>query len=98
MDDGEKAQNILLNREITEALTGITLEKAKDMTTEALDQAMVLDMIKSMLVGRYFMVKGAKLDRFILVETIVRDVKPLEDNISKLLATGYLPRPLQNRW
>jgi replication factor A1 len=88
MDDGEKVQDILLNREITEALTGITLEKAKEMATEALDQAVVLDLIKNKLVGRYFVVTGAKLDRFILVETITQDVKPLEENISKLLATA----------
>ncbi|MDO9097630.1 MAG: replication factor A, partial [Candidatus Methanoperedens sp.] len=77
MDDGEKVQDILLNREITEALTGITLDKAKEMATEALDQAVVLDMIKSKLVGRYYVVAGAKLDRFILVDTIKLDVKPL---------------------
>ncbi len=88
MDDGEKVQDILLNREITENLTGITLEKAKEMATEALDQAVVLDMIKQKLVGRYFVVTGAKLDRFILVETIKQDVKPLEENIGKLLATA----------
>ena len=88
MDDGEKVQDILLNREITEALTGITLDKAKEMATEALDQAVVLDMIKSKLVGRYFVVRGAKLDRFILVETITQDIKPLEENIGKLLATA----------
>ncbi len=91
MDDGEKVQDILLNREITEALTGITLEKAKEMATEALDQAVVLDMIKNKLVGRYYVVAGAKLDRFILVETIKLDVKPLEENISRLLATSASP-------
>lgn len=91
MDDGERVQDILLNREITEALTGITLDKAKEMATEALDQAVVLDMIKSKLVGRYYVVAGAKLDRFILVETIKLDVKPLEENISRLLATSAAP-------
>lgn len=88
MDDGEKVQDILLNREITEALTGITLEKAKEMATEALDQAVVLDMIKQKIVGRYFVVTGAKLDRFILVETIQLDIKPLEESISRLLANA----------
>ena len=88
MDDGEKVQDLLMNREVTEALIGITLEKAKEMATEALDQAVVLDVIKSKLVGRYFVVTGAKLDRFILVETIAPDVKPLEENISRLLSTA----------
>ncbi len=91
MDDGEKVQDILLNREVTEALTGITLEKAKDMATEALDQAVVLDMIKSKLVGRYFVVSGAKLDRFILVDSIKPDVKPIEEDIKRLLAASAAP-------
>jgi replication factor A1 len=84
MDDGETVQDILLNREVTENLVGITLDKAKEMATEALDQAVVLDAIKSKLVGRYFVVSGAKLDRFILVESIKQDVKPIEEEIKRL--------------
>jgi predicted nucleotidyltransferase len=53
---------------------GITLEKAREKATKALDQAVVTDMIKSMLVGRYYVVTGAKLDRFIIVKTITQDV------------------------
>ena len=86
MDDGEKVQDILLNREVTEKLTGITLEKAKEMATEALDQSVVLDMIKRKLVGRYYTVSGSKLDRFILVDKIEQDVKPIDDEIKRLLA------------
>ena len=88
MDDGEKVQDILLNREVTEALVGITLDQAKDMATEALDQAVVLDVIKSKLVGRYFIVSGAKLDRFILVDTIKLDTTPIEEGIMSLLASA----------
>jgi replication factor A1 len=91
MDDGEKVQDILLNREVTEALTGITLEKAKEMATEALDQAVVLDMIKNKLVGRYYVVSGAKLDRFILVDSIKQDVRPIEEEIKRLLASSAAP-------
>lgn len=88
MDDGEKVQDILLNREVTEALIGITLEKAREMATEALDQAVVLDLIKNKLVGRYFTVSGAKLDRFILVDAIRQDMKPIEDDIKRLLGVS----------
>ncbi len=87
LDDGEKVQDILLNREVTENLVGITLDKAKEMATEALDQAVVLDAIKSKLVGRYFVVSGAKLDRFMLVESIKQDVKPIEEEIKRLQAS-----------
>lgn len=88
LDDGEKVQDILLNREITEKLTGITLEKAREMATEALDQTVVLDLIKNKLVGRYFVVAGARLDRFILVDLIALDVKPIEEDIIRLLAAS----------
>jgi replication factor A1 len=88
MDNGEKVQDILLNREVTEALIGITLEKAREMATEALDQAVVLDMIKTKLVGRYFVVQGAKLDRFILVDTIRQEARPIEEDIKRLLAAS----------
>ncbi len=91
MDDGETVQDILLNREITEALTGITLDKAKEMATEALDQAVVLDVIKGKLVGKYYEVSGAKLDRFLLVESIKPNVKPIEEDIKKILAASAAP-------
>jgi len=88
MDDGEKVQDLLMNREVTEALIGITLEKAKEMATEALDQAVVLDVIKSKLVGRYFVVSGPRLDRFILVNTIRQDTRPIDEDIIRLLAAS----------
>ncbi len=87
MDNGEKVQDILMNREVTEAFTGITLDKAKEMATEALDQAVVLEVIKSKLVGRYYVVTGPRLDRFILVDTIRQDTTPVEEEIRKMLAS-----------
>ena len=86
LDDGEKVQDILMNREITEAFTGITLDKAKEMATEALDQGVVLDVMKNKLVGRYYVVVGRKLDRFILVDSIKLDVKPIDEDIARILA------------
>ncbi len=87
IDDGERVQDFLLNREVTESLTGITLYKAKEMATEALDQSVVLDEIKRELVGRYFTVSGTKINRFILVKAINQNVKPIEEEIKRLLAS-----------
>ncbi|CAG0961868.1 hypothetical protein METP3_00880 [Methanosarcinales archaeon] len=95
MDNGEKVQDILMNREVTEAFTGITLDKAKEMATEALDQAVVLDVIKSKLVGRYYVVTGTKLDRFILISSIKQDVKPIEEDIKRVLAATAAPVALE---
>lgn len=92
MDDGERVQDILLNRDTTETLIGITLDQARKMATEALDQSVVLDMIKSKLIGRYFIVSGNKLDRFILVDTIKQDDKPIEEEINVLLKTSAKER------
>jgi len=91
LDDGEKVQDILMNREITEGFTGITLDKAKEMATEALDQGVVLDVIKNKLVGRYYVVAGKKLDRFILVDSIKLDIKPIEEDIARILAVTAAP-------
>ncbi len=88
MDDGEKVQDILMNREVTEAFTGITLNKAKEMATEALDQSVVLDVIKTKMVGRYYIVTGPKLDRFILVDRIEQNVRPVDEDIKRILATS----------
>ena len=73
---------------MTEAFVGITLDEAKDMATEALDQAVVCDMIKNKLVGRYFVASGAKIDRFILVESIKKDEEPIDEEINMLLASA----------
>ena len=86
MDDGVSVQDSLLNREISEQLTGITLDEAKQMATEALDQSVVLEMFKEKLLGRYYLVKGPKLDRNILVEDISL-LPPLElDQMDTIIA------------
>ncbi len=59
-----------MNREISEQLTGITLDEAIHMATEALDQSVVIEKIKGEFVGKYYSVSGPKLDRYILVDTI----------------------------
>ncbi len=86
LDDGIKVQDILLNREITEKLTGITLEKAREMATDALDQSVVLDAIKNKMLGRYYTITGAKLDRYILVEAMTHISVIPDSQISVLLA------------
>ena len=56
------------------------------MATEALDQSVVLEKFKEKLLGRYYLVKGPKLDRNILVEDISL-LPPLElDQIDTTIA------------
>ncbi len=86
MDDGRKIQEIRINREMTERLTGISIEEAKRMLIEVLDHEAVRGLIESKLAGRYFCITGPRVDRYIPVETInetppvtLRDVDELMD-------------------
>ena len=70
LDDGRRAQDIIINRETTERLVSLTLEEAKKMAMDTLDHEVVRSMIEERLLGRYYTVTGPRVDRYILVETI----------------------------
>ncbi len=78
LDDGLKVQEILINRERTESLIGISMEEAKTMAMEALDHEVVRGMIEERLLGRYYTASGPTVDRYILVETI-SEVPPVTE-------------------
>lgn len=85
IDDGKIVQEILLNREIIENLIGITLDEAKKMAAEALDQSLVLDAFQERLIGRYFSIKGPRVGRYILVEHIKSAPKISDKEVTKLI-------------
>ncbi|MDI6639877.1 MAG: replication factor A, partial [Methanocellales archaeon] len=85
IDDGKIVQDILLNREIVEMLIGITLDEAKEMAAEALDQSVVLDAFKEKLIGRYFSIKGPRVGRYVLVEDIKSAPKISDQEVKKLI-------------
>nr|WP_321497452.1 replication factor A [uncultured Methanolobus sp.] len=70
MDDGGSIQDAILKRDLVEEITGITLESAIAMAADALDQGVVLEKMKDSLVGRYYSVKGSRVDRYLIVESI----------------------------
>jgi replication factor A1 len=70
LDSGTTTQDILINREITEELVGLSLESAIAMAADALDPGVVLDKLKHELIGRYYTTSGHKLDRYILTDSI----------------------------
>jgi len=70
MDNGNEVQEALFNREITENVSGITLDEAKEMAVDALDHSVVLDEMKKRLLGRYYTMTGSVLDRYLLVESV----------------------------
>ncbi|MDD4651788.1 MAG: replication protein A, partial [Methanothrix sp.] len=72
LDDGRRVQDLLVNRETTERLLNLTLEEAKQMAMEALDHEVVRSLIESKLMGRYYSATGPRIDRYLLVESIMQ--------------------------
>lgn len=73
LDTGTITQDVLLKREVTEEISGITLEGAIAMAADALDQGVVLEAMKQKLVGKYYTVSGPRVDRYILVESVKKE-------------------------
>ena len=70
LDDGTDTYDVLLDRESTEKVTGITMEEAKEDAMDALDTSVVTDQMKSLLVGRYFRVVGPRVGRYVLADEV----------------------------
>jgi replication factor A1 len=85
LDNGEIVSDVLFNREMTEKLTGITLEAAKEMVMEALDQNVAADTMKAVIIGRYYTVRGNKTPRWLLVTEFEGLPKISKEDIDAIL-------------
>jgi replication factor A1 len=74
LDDGEEVSEVIFDKDATEALTGISLESAKERAMDALDTSIVADEIRDQIVGRYYRVEGPEIGRYVLADR----VEPLE--------------------
>jgi replication factor A1 len=85
LDDGLRVQDIIINRETTERLAGLTLDEAKKMAMDTLDHEVVRGLIEERLLGRYYKITGPRVDRYILVESIsespIVEAKDVDDLI-----------------
>ncbi|WP_101295179.1 replication factor A [Halegenticoccus soli] len=66
LDDGNEVREVIFNREMTEELTGVTLEEAKQRAMDALDTTIVADEMRETTLGRYYSVTGPTLGRYVL--------------------------------
>jgi replication factor A1 len=69
VDNGTKAQEILIKRELTEKILGMTLDEARDMAMEALDTSIVATVATNKLVGKYVNVTGVDMGRTIFASS-----------------------------
>lgn len=79
IDNGVASQDVILNRKLTEELTGITLDEAKEMAMESLDTQTVMDEIERKVIGRYFEVAGVQVDKNLIAESI----KPFKADVTQ---------------
>ena len=73
LDDGEKTHNILLKRDVVEALTGINLDQAKEIAeNNPLGMDEVFLQMRDKVLGRYVACKGREIENRLLVNTCER--------------------------
>ncbi|HNX17217.1 MAG TPA: nucleotide-binding protein [Methanoregula sp.] len=70
LDDGEKTHNLLLKRDVVEALTGMTLDQAKEIAeNNPLGMDEVFLQMRDRVLGRYVVCKGREIDNRLLVNS-----------------------------
>ncbi|KTG29517.1 replication factor A [Haloferax profundi] len=78
LDDGDEVHEVIFNREMTEELTGIELDEAKQMAMDALDTTIVEEEMRGDLVGYYYRVTGPTLGRYVLANEVERLSDPTD--------------------
>ncbi|ELZ75439.1 replication factor A [Haloferax larsenii] len=78
LDDGNEVHEVIFNREMTEELTGIELDEAKQMAMDALDTTIVEEEMRDDLVGVYYRVTGPTLGRYVLANEVERLSEPAD--------------------
>ncbi|MFC7129970.1 replication factor A [Haloferax chudinovii] len=78
VDDGDEVHEVIFNREMTEELTGIELDEAKQMAMDALDTTIVEEEMRGDLVGFYYRVTGPTLGRYVLANEVERLREPAD--------------------
>jgi ssDNA-binding replication factor A large subunit len=70
IDDGTDVHEVIFDREMTEELTGITLEEAQEMAMDALDTSVVAEEMHEEILGRYYRVVGPTMGRYVLADEV----------------------------
>uniref|UniRef100_A0A6H1ZU47 Replication factor A n=1 Tax=viral metagenome TaxID=1070528 RepID=A0A6H1ZU47_9ZZZZ len=82
---GNELIDLIIGTEATEALTGMSVTQAKDMAMESLDTAVIEDKFTKELIGRYYEVVGAMLQKDSM---LVESIKPASVCTAKTLANA----------
>lgn len=88
LDDGIIAQDAIIKRDLAEEMTGLTLESAIALAADALDQGVVLEEMKKLLVGKYYTATGSRVERYLLVDSLVQRSAMDPQELDELIAAA----------
>jgi len=92
LDDGEKTRNILIQRDVVESLTGISLAQAQEIAeNNPLGMDEVFLQMRDKVLGRYITCHGREIDNRLLVNKCERVVFRSEDHTRLLNRAGGAP-------
>jgi replication factor A1 len=73
LDDGKRTWNVLIQRDVVESITALTLEKAREIAeNNPLGMDEVFLRVRELVTGRYFLCKGRDIDGRLLVNSCER--------------------------
>jgi replication factor A1 len=89
LDDGEKTHNLLLQRDVVESLTGITLDAAKEIAeNNPLGMDEVFLRMRDAVLGRYVVCKGREIDSRFLVSSCTKKTFDSSEHTALLNRAG----------
>jgi replication factor A1 len=89
LDDGRKTYNLLLQRDVVESLTGMTLDAAKQLAeNNPLGMDEVFLRMRDAVLGRYVACKGREIDNRLLVRSCARVAMESSDLTALLNRAG----------
>lgn len=88
LDDGITAQDAIIKRDLAEELTGLTLDSAIALAADALDQGVVLEEMKKLLVGKYYTATGSRVERYLLVDSMIPKSTVDSQELDELIAAA----------
>lgn len=68
LDNGEEVYKATFDKELTEELTGMTIDEAQEIAMDAMDRTQVIKEMLPELVGRYITVRGNQQREYIYVD------------------------------
>lgn len=92
LDDGEKTHNVLLQREVVEALTGIPLAQAQEIAeNNPLGMDEVFLRMRDAVLGRYITCRGREIENRLLVNACEKAAFQSGDHTALLNRAGGAP-------